>query len=134
MSVGPRWVCGNCGSNNMPQNANCYRCQAAYQPPPPPPQAVAPIQAAPRRSASPDLLVGLLILWGILTLAWGNLMLAYYFMFFTTTVASDSGSGQINNIGLIADRQCGVLVGAALIISGLLFLLLGAVLRLEARS
>lgn len=56
---------------------------------------------------------------------------AYYFLFFDTSVAipvenvmgQQMGGGRVNNLGLMADRQNGIIIGVAAALAGLLLMI-----------
>lgn len=62
--------------------------------------------------------------WGPIITILGSLMLVYFFALFDTSVALPDRDGQeagrrVNNIGLMNDRQNGILVGGVLLIAGI---------------
>ena len=63
-------------------------------------------------------IVGTLLLLGGLSVA------AYFFLAFDTSVGS--GLGRVNNLGLMADRQNGIIIGVGLSIVGTIMLVVGA--------
>jgi hypothetical protein len=89
--------------------------------------------AAPRERAEPATTegYGIRVLGGWL-IAGGSVIVAYFVLFFSTAVAVPTssfggytlGGGSVNNIGLIADRQLGTIVGLGACLLGALILLL----------
>ena len=67
--------------------------------------------------------LGLRIL-GILLLTGGLAVVAYFFLAFDTSVESEIGP--INNLGLMADRQNGIIVGIGLSIIGTIMFVIGS--------
>jgi hypothetical protein len=61
---------------------------------------------------------------GILLLLAGLVVTAYFFFGFDTSV--ESGVGRVNNLGLMADRQNGILIGLGLAIVGTIMLVIGS--------
>jgi len=61
---------------------------------------------------------------GILLLLAGLVVTAFFFFGFDTSV--DSGVGRVNNLGLMADRQNGILIGLGLAIVGTIMLVIGS--------
>jgi hypothetical protein len=61
---------------------------------------------------------------GILLLLGGLAVSAYFFLAFDTSV--ESGMGRINNLGLMADRQNGIILGIGLSVVGTIMLVIGA--------
>lgn len=61
---------------------------------------------------------------GTLLLVVGLAAAAYFFLVFDASV--ESGVGRINNLGLMADRQNGIIVGIGLGVVGTIMLVLGA--------
>jgi hypothetical protein len=61
---------------------------------------------------------------GILLLLAGLLVTAFFFFGFDTSV--ESGLGRVNNLGLMADRQNGILIGLGLAIVGTIMLVIGS--------
>lgn len=61
---------------------------------------------------------------GILLLVCGLAVAAYFFLAFDTSV--ESGMGRVNNLGLMADRQNGIIVGIGLSVVGTIMLVIGA--------
>jgi hypothetical protein len=68
---------------------------------------------------------------GILLLALGVIIAGYFFLFFDVSVPVDAsaiGIDRVNNIGLMADRQNGIIVGIAIAAAGLALIIVGEVL------
>lgn len=61
---------------------------------------------------------------GILLLLGGLAVSAYFFLAFDTSV--ESGMGRVNNLGLMADRQNGIILGIGLSVVGTIMLVIGA--------
>jgi hypothetical protein len=61
---------------------------------------------------------------GILLLLGGLAIAAYFFLAFETSV--ESGIGRVNNLGLMADRQNGIILGIGLGVVGTIMLVIGA--------
>lgn len=61
---------------------------------------------------------------GILLLLGGLVVTAFFYFGFDTSV--ESGVGRVNNIGLMADRQNGILIGLGLAIVGTIMLVIGS--------
>jgi len=61
---------------------------------------------------------------GILLLLGGLAIAAYFFLAFDTSV--ESGIGRVNNLGLMADRQNGIILGIGLGVVGTIMLVIGA--------
>lgn len=61
---------------------------------------------------------------GILLLLGGLAVAAYFFLAFDTSV--ESGMGRVNNLGLMADRQNGIIIGIGLSVVGTIMLVIGA--------
>ena len=61
---------------------------------------------------------------GLVCLCLGGFMTIYFFMFFDPSVKSDFGTGRINNLGLMQDKQNGLTIGLVLTVVGVLILLL----------
>ena len=61
---------------------------------------------------------------GILLLLAGLVVTAFFFFGFDTSV--DSGVGRVNNLGRMADRQNGILIGLGLAIVGTIMLVIGS--------
>jgi len=61
---------------------------------------------------------------GILLLVAGLAIAAYFFLVFDTSV--ESGMGRVNNLGLMADRQNGIIFGIGLGVVGTIMLVIGA--------
>ena len=61
---------------------------------------------------------------GILLLLGGLVVAAYFFLAFDTSV--ESGIGRVNNLGLMADRQNGIIIGIGLGVVGAIMLVIGA--------
>lgn len=61
---------------------------------------------------------------GILLLLAGLVVTAFFFFGFDTSV--ESGVGRVNNLGLMADRQNGILIGLGLAIVGTIMLVIGS--------
>jgi hypothetical protein len=59
-----------------------------------------------------------------LLLLGGLAVSAYFFLAFDTSV--ESGMGRINNLGLMADRQNGIILGIGLSVVGTIMLVIGA--------
>lgn len=70
---------------------------------------------------------------GGLMLAGGLLATTYFFLFFDTTVAvptteifgTEVGGGRVNNIGLMADRQNGIIFGLGIAVLGVILMYMG---------
>jgi hypothetical protein len=60
---------------------------------------------------------------GILLLLGGLAVAAYFFLAFDTSV--QSGMGRVNNLGLMADRQNGIIIGIGLGVVGTIMLVIG---------
>lgn len=60
---------------------------------------------------------------GILLLLGGLAVAAYFFLAFDTSV--ESGMGRVNNLGLMADRQNGIIIGIGLGVVGTIMLVIG---------
>jgi hypothetical protein len=61
---------------------------------------------------------------GILLMLGGLAIVGYFFLAFETSV--DSGIGRINNLGLMADRQNGIIIGIGLGVVGTIMVVIGA--------
>ncbi len=61
---------------------------------------------------------------GVLLLIGGLIVAGYFFLAFDTSV--ESGVGRVNNLGLMADRQNGIIVGIGLGIVGTIMLAIGS--------
>jgi len=61
---------------------------------------------------------------GILLLLGGLAIAAYFFLALDTSV--ESGIGRVNNLGLMADRQNGLIIGIGLSVVGTIMLVIGA--------
>jgi hypothetical protein len=61
---------------------------------------------------------------GVLLLIGGLLVAVYCFLFFDTSV--ESAVGPVNNIGLMADRQNGIIVGIGIAIIGTILFVVGS--------
>lgn len=95
--------------------------------------AAAPVSPSrERQSGSPTLrALGAILFIGGLVAA------VYYFQYFDTTVASPQieifgqtvGGGRVHNIGLMQERQSGLLIGGAIAAAGFILVLVGQYLR-----
>lgn len=61
---------------------------------------------------------------GVLLLIGGLIVTGYFFLAFDTSV--ESGIGRVNNLGLMADRQNGIIIGIGLGIVGTIMLAIGS--------
>ncbi len=61
---------------------------------------------------------------GTLLLVAGLAVAAYFFLAFDTSV--ESGMGRVNNLGLMADRQNGIIIGIGLGVVGAIILVIGS--------
>jgi hypothetical protein len=61
---------------------------------------------------------------GAVLLIAGIALAAYFFLAFDASV--ESGYGRINNIGLMADRQNGIIIGIGLGVAGTIMLAIGS--------
>ncbi|MFH0888394.1 MAG: zinc ribbon domain-containing protein [Planctomycetota bacterium] len=77
------------------------------------------------------------ILGGLLLVA-GAIVATYYFYHFDTTVTVEpveimgkfyGGGGKVNNIGLLQDRQNGIIIGVALAVMGLICMAIGSFIK-----
>lgn len=64
---------------------------------------------------------------GVLLLIGGLAVTGYFFFAFDTSVdTGDSSIGRVNNLGLMADRQNGIIIGIGLAVIGTIMLLIGS--------
>jgi hypothetical protein len=84
------------------------------------PQAAAPLPQPLQPSAGSS---GLRT-FGTLLLVAGLAVAAYFFLAFDTSV--ESGMGRVNNLGLMADRQNGIIIGIGLGVVGAIILVIGS--------
>ncbi|HTB84969.1 MAG TPA: hypothetical protein VK742_15040 [Candidatus Sulfotelmatobacter sp.] len=82
------------------------------------PAIISPLAQPPARRSSGLRTAGILLLLG------GLVVTAYFFFGFDPSV--ESGMGRVNNIGLMADRQNGILIGIGLAIVGTIMLVIGS--------
>jgi len=83
-------------------------------------QSVSP----PAQPSPPDKGSSRLRIWGLLFLLVGIVTAGYFFFGFDPSV--ESGMGRVNNLGLMADRQNGIIVGIGLGVVGAIMLAIGA--------
>jgi hypothetical protein len=80
---------------------------------------VPPVPSPPADSGSSGLRT-----FGVLLLIAGLAVAGYFFLGFDTSV--ESGVGRVNNLGLMADRQNGIIVGIGLGVVGTIMLAIGS--------
>ena len=114
-----RLTCAKCSTLLPIGSRFCPGCGLAFS------QPVPATLAAVRQTVSGTRVFGGLML------VLGLLILGYFLMFFDTTVAVGSFMGEgsdgarVNNLGLMADRQNGIIVGMGLAIAATLMMLFG---------
>jgi hypothetical protein len=125
-------TCSRCGQtslyarNTAMMQLRCKHCatplaQPLIAGPASPPQITPPILVGPNLGGQGWFLgIGLLLLIG------GGLGALYFFFGFDTSVATEMG-GRVNNLGLISDRQNGVIVSIGAAIVGAILILVESV-------
>lgn len=117
-------ICPKCSYLMQAHEVECPRCAKLAATPS---AAVAPVQtSAPSMNPVSAGTTGIMGIIGIILLAFGVLGACFFFFIFNTTVqvptfeilGTTAGGGYVNNLGLMADRQNGILFSFGIMILG----------------
>lgn len=118
------WNCNKCGTENFEMSCVCFKCQNQR------------VSFEPQTNKDKRGNLALMIFGGLLLLA-GVIVVGYFYKYFDTTLAVQPikfmgetyGGGRVHNMGLLQDRQNGIIIGIAVAMIGFTCAVIGSLMK-----